>query len=702
MSQKITDDNYIIIILGGVSMLKFKSIRSALLSIVLSLVIVGMLVISLIGFFYSKSIVSNEITQKMSYQSAYITEGIDKSFLKHDQLAITLAKAVESFIDSEDEEAYKEAIKKALATNEDTYGSGIWFEPYEFSKEEKYFGPYAYKDGDDIFITMDYSNEAYDYFAFDWYLEAKNNTEASTWSDPYYDETSDITMITTSFPFVNKRNQFAGVISADINLNSIQELMNETKVGETGRAFLLNSDGMYIADRDVEKVMHLNILEDPNGSLAEIGARIIETQEGHEVYLEGDSKYHVYYSAIPKTGWIIGLTISEKELYSSLTGILRNMSITLIVSLILVSIGIILYSNKLSNNMRVLRAVAESLAQGDFTVSSNLNTKDETGTLSRAFNSMIENIKGLLGDVMEVSNEVAESATTLAATSEEVSASSEEVARAVEEIAKGSEEQARDAENGVILALSLDQKLERLKGNSSVMSDNAIAVNDANKSGVVAVEYLIEKTDLNNESIHRAEKAIGELNIKSSNIGAILQTITSIADQTNLLALNASIEAARAGDAGRGFAVVAEEIRKLAEGSGKATSQIRTIVEELQAESNNTVSLMNEVKVVIGEQTHAVSDVNAVFNQINKSITMITNQITDVNIAIDNISKDKDQIVHATENIAAVSEESAAASEEVTASMEQQTLGVEEVARNAEKLSEFSSNLNIQINKFKI
>ncbi len=440
-------------------MIKFKSIRTALLSIVLSLVIAGMLTISLLGYFYSKSIINDEIAQKMNHQSAYIKEGIDKRLFKHDQLLITIAKSVEAFIDSDDEGAYKTLIEKALQTNEDTYGTGIWFEPYEFSPGAKYFGPYAYKDDGKVSITMDYSNESYDYLSYDWYTKAEGNKESSTWSDPYYDETSDITMITTSYPFSNKNNQFAGVISADINLSSIQDIISEAKVGETGYAFLLNSDGVYLSDIDESKIMNMNISNDPNTSLAELGAKIIETREGYGTYLEDDGKHQVYYSVIPKTDWIIGLTISEKELYSSLNALLRSTLLTLIVSLIVVSIGVVLYTNVLSKNIARLRVVAESLAHGDFTVISNINTDDEMGVLSRSFNNMIDNIKSLLAEVIDVSNEVAGSATNLAATSEQVSASSDEVARAVEEIAKGAEEQARDAENGVAIALALDQNL---------------------------------------------------------------------------------------------------------------------------------------------------------------------------------------------------------------------------------------------------
>ncbi|MEJ8553089.1 methyl-accepting chemotaxis protein [Tepidibacter sp. Z1-5] len=683
-------------------MIQFKTIKSTMLSIIIPLVIVAMLTLAILGYFYSKAIINDEISKKMNYQLDYVIENIEKRLSKHNQLALGLAKAVEASIETGKEETYLSMVEKVVSTNEETFGSGIWLEPYMLNDNEKYFGPYAYKHNDKISLTMGYSNEKYDYFQYEWYQGVKNIKDTSIWSTPYYDETTDITMITTSVPLYNKNGEFIGAVTADTNLGSIQKMIQDTKVGIEGRAFLISEDGTYIADKDKEKVMKVKVLNDSNKSLANIGKKLVQSEKGNGIYKDKNGDNEIYYARIPQTKWIVALTIPQKELYAPLKNLVKNIIITIIISLFIVISGIVMYANRLSENISILKESAHSIAQGDFTVKSDIKLKDEIGQLSSNFNTMVQNVKILLLDSKEVSEAVSESAINLAATSEETSASAEEIARAIEEIAMGATKQAQDAGEGAKISSNLDNKFTKLTNNSENMYQKANEVSEINKLGVEVVKELKENTDLNNTSIDNIEMAIKQLSMKSNNIGGILETIRSIAEQTNLLALNASIESARAGEAGRGFAVVADEIRKLAEGSREATDKIKEIVEDIQKESYNTVELMNEVKEISLKQTKSVVDVNGAFQKISYGIESIAININDVNEFINNMIYDKNEIVRSIENISEVSEETAASSEEVTASVEQQSMAVEDVANNAEKLTQLSLKLNDQINKFKI
>lgn len=673
-----------------------------MLSIILPLVIVAMLTLAILGYFYSKAIINDEISKKMNYQLDYVIENIEKRLSKHNQVALGLAKSVEASIKTGKEETYLSMVEKFAPTNEETFGCGIWLEPYMLNENEKYFGPYAYKDNDKISITMDYSNEKYDYFQYGWYQGVKNIKDTSIWSAPYYDEKTGVTMITTSVPIYNKNSEFIGAVTADTNLGSIQKMIQDTKVGIKGRAFLISEDGTYIADQDKEKVMKAKIINDQNKSLANVGKKLVQSEKGNDIYKDENGENEIYYARIPQTKWAVALTIPQKELYAPLKTLVTNIIITIITSLFIVISGIVIYANRLTKNISILKETAQSIAQGDFRVKSDIKLKDEIGQLSNNFNTMVENVKILLIDSKEVSEEVSDAASNLAATSEQASASAEEISRAIEEIAIGATKQAEDASEGSKISSDLDNKFTKLANNSENMYKKANEVSKVNELGVEVVKELKENTDLNNTSINNIEMAIKQLSIKSNNIGGILETIRSIAEQTNLLALNASIESARAGEAGRGFAVVADEIRKLAEGSREATDKIKEIIESIQQESYNTVKLMDVVKDISLKQTKSVGDVNGAFEKISYGIESIANNIDDINEFINNMIYDKNEIVQSIENISEVSEETASSSEEVTSSVDQQSMAVQEVANNAEKLTQLSLKLNEQINKFKI
>jgi methyl-accepting chemotaxis protein len=122
-----------------------------------------------------------------------------------------------------------------------------------------------------------------------------------------------------------------------------------------------------------------------------------------------------------------------------------------------------------------------------------------------------------------------------------------------------------------------------------VVSDTAQEASRVAGDGVEAAQHAADGMADLREKVESIAENILALSEQSQKIGEIITTVSDLADQSNLLALNAAIEASRAGEQGKGFAVVATEIRNLAEQSKAATSQVRTILGDIQRATNATV-----------------------------------------------------------------------------------------------------------------
>lgn len=237
--------------------------------------------------------------------------------------------------------------------------------------------------------------------------------------------------------------------------------------------------------------------------------------------------------------------------------------------------------NELLNQsvISLLQAVSK-LSRRDLTVKIPV-TEDVTGPVADALNQLTTETSRVLQGVRRISEEVAQASTVVKSQSDIVIAVATDERREVEETA---------------------QELAKAATAMNVIADLAQACNSAAENAISTTHTALDTVTSTvkgingiRENIHETEKRIKRLGERSQEISRAVNLINSISERTHILALNASMHAASAGEAGRGFAVVADEVQRLAENARDATSQIATLVSNIQVETADTVGTMNKV-----------------------------------------------------------------------------------------------------------
>ncbi|MBC7958397.1 MAG: methyl-accepting chemotaxis protein [Vallitaleaceae bacterium] len=678
-----------------------KTIRTKLVVGILPVVIISFIALALITVMSSMNIISEEISTKVETQVEFAKHQIISRLKVHQRLPIELAETVEAMgINSNNKKGYVELVTKMPSTNGDTLGTGVFMAD---KIDGDYFCPYAYKNRGQITYTEDYfvdnTNEG-------WYKIGDTQDQVG-WSDPYYDPVSSITMITATSPIRDASGKLMGVATGDMDFTSVQEILSTIKAGKEGYAILITKDGSYLSKGTEaivanEQGVFPNITGDSNVSLAKLGQEAIKKFNGTGSFDDKNGKYKVYYSQIAETGWIVLLTIPEKEIVAPVNSIMLKVFVVTLGALIILIICLFIISRSITNPLKPLQQEIEAIANGDFTRTIEVQSVDEIGKISKSINVMVLELKKIMRDILE-------SSITVASTAEELEASASQNGQAVEQVATAASEISgsnlkiatitQELEVVIRIVRSLSQNIVNQMGAVITSLTN---VNDESKESQKSVEQLIVVMTQGFEDTSNLSSVMEKLTDKSNQIDSIVGTIQGISAQTNLLALNASIEAARAGEAGRGFAVVADEIRKLAEQSSKSANDITEIITEVNAVTKNANKSTSSVVSSIGNSKVALAEVGKVFSRIVARILEIDHLIHEADGLAKEISSNSDNANKSAVELTNLTDLSAEEAASIAAAAQEQLASGEEQISATTGLAQIAEELQSKVSIFKV
>ncbi|MGB4589262.1 MAG: methyl-accepting chemotaxis protein [Clostridiaceae bacterium] len=693
-----------------------KSIRSKLIVLILLLVTLPLVLTSITNMVYMNSKYSVELKANNEVLANAISDQvaafIDKGFTIAEQLSknSTLRQ-------------FDPKIQKAILTDVIT--------------PRPYFDLLYITDANGL-QTAKTSGELKDSSGRWWFTQILETKEPFV-SKSYYSVNQNLPVTTIALPMYDTEKKFIGVMGTDIKLDSIQKVVEEFSEG-SHYAFVVDGEGVIIAHPEAIKVSEMynyksmkktvlkkdaagNVLLDPSGNqiteeilitipdeLKKIVISALSGKAGYTSYKDNDGvEIMSAYQSVPLPGtsdsWAV-ITVEKKEDAMSFINstVLFSGGIGA-VSLIIAILLAYFFSKGISDPIKKSSIYLNKIAEGDFTVEIEpklLLRKDELGVISNGIKEMRDSLKHLVMRIAEASSQIDEKVensmkriTELTNNMESVSATTEELAASTEETAAASEEMSASSQE---IEKAVQSIAERSQQGAIVARETSERAN-ATQKGVQASEK--KSKELFSKTKGELEQAIQDSHVVSQ-ISVLSEAILQITAQTNLLALNAAIEAARAGEAGRGFSVVADEIRKLAEQSKTAATQIQDVTLRVTKSVDNlSVSSNHLLDFVQNDVSNDYQRMLGVAAKYYEDAQYFDDLVTEFSATSEELLASTESVVIAIDGVATAASESASGTTDIATKMAESTIKANEVMEQVVKTKEEADSLKTETQNFK-
>ena len=411
--------------------------------------------------------------------------------------------------------------------------------------------------------------------------------------------------------------------------------------------------------------------------------------------------------------------LTKNSLAFSRVALLAGLCIALLISIFFAA----LVTRSIVVPLRGIVKETDNLSKGDFSrdVPKKLLARyDELGDFSRSWDSMIGNVRGLLGSIRDETDNLSSNGESLSANMTQTASSMNEIASTVSNMRERTETQSASVAQVRSAIESIQEKLARLNELISSQAENLVESSSSNEEMVANIKSVVGILQKNAESMQglggaseegkvsivEVSDMMADIEKQSDGLMDAVAIIKSIADQTNLLAMNAAIEAAHAGASGKGFAVVADEIRKLAENAANEGNSITAVLQNLKRRISETVQS--------SEKTRAQFDrILELLAEVRNQETVIRNAMEEQDVGgasvleairiIDGITAQvRDgaaEMLRSSSNAMSSMERLSGIAEEMRAGMDEMSIGADEINEAIQAVSGITQNTKNSISR---
>ena len=614
----------------------------------------------------------------------------------------SLGETAYALRNSTDRETLQKSLEQSVASylkrHPQIEGGGIFYEPGVFYPSEHDYHLYAYGNISSSSIKTDWQWDV-DTYAEPWYLAAlpsswqrsKPRPETAYWSEAYVEASSNVLMVSVVTPMYDAAKTLIGVGTIDVSLQTLQEMVSSLQKPVPGArivAFSTKNKAVFASSEN--KIRDLVPFKDsPEKWLSYIANMGPNDSLTSNVTIDGNT--YSLYAQVGDSGIGLAMLMPHAELRAAVEAAestnVRTAIILTVTLLVIVGIVVVVLQKQVMRPLLAITDFTGKIAKGDFDATLQGTFTGEMLELSTSITRMV----GFLKQEMAKTEENSRRAEALAQEAEQsrrevearlaaeqehqrcimdatkrladVAGSLSTVSNAISsqatEIKAGTDVQRNELASTIHAVSAMEANFSDIMHGSTQTAESAARSREEAEKGAHIVASSAEALGDIKRRAEELMKNMEELDAKSTSIGTIMTMIEDVADQTNLLALNAAIEAARAGEAGRGFAVVADEVRKLAEKTMQATTDVDKAIASIQSVANDNIAQMKATLVHIDKATLLGSESRDALEAIVGIAKTTADQVNHItNSGAQQIGRIQD-ITTFAENVNRVSEETA-------------------------------------------